>query len=140
MTVLAAGPACRGKERAGPASLGDSVRVAEPLGPVTIRGLVVETGTGRAVPGAVIIVLQAGVTSQEWISTRGEEATEALMEGTALTDSTGAYEIPALARGGAYTVMVTAAGYTPAIFEGGLEIRAEDPPVTVMRPVELEAR
>jgi hypothetical protein len=123
-----------------PPAVGDEVTAETYQGPVTIRGRVLDGVSGAGIPGALVIVLEAGVTTQQWLDTPGEEATAALMEGTTLTDSTGAYEIAALERGGAYTVMITAQDYEPAIFEGGLELGEEDPPVTSMHAVELEPR
>lgn len=121
-----------------PPAVGDAVEATAYQGPVTIRGRVLAAETGEGIPGAVVIVLESGVTSQQWLDTPGEEASAALMEGTTLTDSTGTYEIAALERGSSYTVMITAQGYAPAIFEGGLELTEEDPPLTSMGAVELE--
>ena len=139
MASVAAG-GCRRRPADEPPEVGDAVTAQAIPGPVTIRGLVVEAGTGAPIAGAVVIVLAAGVTSQQWLDTPGEEATAELMEGTTLTDSAGGYEIAALERGQSYTVMVTAEGYAPAIFEGGLEVAEDDPVVTEVRPVELDPR
>ena len=118
------------------ATAGDS---APPLaGPVTIQGRVVDARTGVGIGGAVVIVLRPGVTSRQWQESRGTEGADDAMQSAAIADSAGAYEIPGLQRGRSYTVMVTAEGHDPAIFEGGLEITPADPALTRMQSVPLE--
>jgi hypothetical protein len=107
-------------------------------GPVTIEGTVVDASKPEGLAGAVVIVLNPGVTSQEWGQARGREATQALMAGVGVTNARGRYEIPDLERRRSFTVMVTMEGYAPAIFEDGLEVTATDPPLIQMQPVELE--
>ena len=119
---------------------GDTAAAAVLTGPVTIRGRVVDEASGAGIERAIVIVLEPGITSQAWMEARGEEASAALMEGTSVTDGEGTYEIADLERGGTYTVMVTAEGYDPAVFEGGLEVTTSDPPLTIMGDVELAPR
>jgi hypothetical protein len=119
---------------------GDTAAPAVLAGPVTIRGRVVDEASGAGIERAIVIVLEPGITSQAWMEARGEEASAALMQGTSVTDGEGAYEIADLARGGTYTVMVTAEGYDPAVFEGGLEVTTSDPPITIVGDVELAPR
>jgi hypothetical protein len=107
-------------------------------GPVAIRGTVVDAATGAGIASAIVIVLRPGVAPEEWARSRGAEATAALMEAAAVTDQGGAYQIANLARGAAYTVMVTAAGYEPAVFDAGLALTTRDPEVTAMGAVGLE--
>lgn len=109
-------------------------------GPVMVRGRVVDDASGEGIPRAIVIVLQPGVTSRGWMEARGAETTAALMQATVVTDSMGVYEIADLERGRSYTVMVTAEGYAPAVFEEGLEITRRDFPITTMRDVVLGAR
>jgi hypothetical protein len=106
-------------------------------GPVTIQGAVLDEVTGDGVAGAIVIVLKPGVSSQEWGQARGPDATQALMAAVAVADARGLYEVPDLERGRSYTVMVTAEGYAPVIFENGLDVTATDPAIIRMQPVEL---
>ena len=126
-----------GTEAAAPASSAAGHVAPVLTGPVTIQGTVVDARTTQPVAHAVVIVLNPGVSSQEWVEARGPEATQELMAGVAVTDASGRYEIPDLERGRTYTVMVTAEGYPPAIFENGLEVSGTDPEITSMQPVEL---
>lgn len=122
------------------AAASTSDTAAPRTGPVMIRGRVVDGASGEGIVRAIVIVLQPGVTSRGWMEARGVEATAALMQATVVTDSTGGYEIADLERGRSYTVMVTAEGYAPAVFEEGLEITGRDSPITTMRDVALAAR
>lgn len=146
LAAFAAAGACRGDGGNGSAGDRDTaaatpavVDTAPPLaGPVTIQGRVIDARTGAGIAGAVVIVLRPGVTSRQWQESRGREGADDGMLSAAIADSTGAYEIPGLTRDRTYTVMVTAEGHDPAIFEGGLEIAPSDPPVTRMQSVPLE--
>ena len=135
---------CRGEEPARAPDTGESpgsgaAADTTPVltGPVTIQGVILDAVTGDAVAGAIVIVLKPGVSSQEWGQARGPDATQALMAAVAVADARGLYEVSDLERGRSYTVMVTAEGYAPAIFENGLDVTATDPAIIRMRPVEL---
>ncbi|HET6361890.1 MAG TPA: carboxypeptidase-like regulatory domain-containing protein [Gemmatimonadota bacterium] len=106
---------------------------------VTVAGRVVDDETGEGVPGGYVIVLAPGVSFEEWEGSSDEEVEE-LMAGAAVTDSLGRYEVPDLPRGLDFTVVVAARGHTPAIFESGLSVRPDDPPVTRIADVRLEPR
>lgn len=124
-------------DTAAPAAAATAAPADTFTGPVTIEGRVVDARTAAPIAGAVVIVLRAGVTSQEW-TRASSETTEALMEAALLTAADGAFVVPDLERGGGYTVMVTAEGYDPAVFEAGLRIAPDDPPLTRIEPVRLE--
>ena len=106
---------------------------------VTVTGRVVDEATGEGVPGGYVIVLAPGVTFEDWEKSSDEEVEE-LMAGAAVTDSMGRYEVPDLPRGLDFTVVVAARGHTPAIFESGLTVRTDDPPLTRIADVRLEPR
>lgn len=139
VTDRGAGPS-RPASGAGEGTAAATSDTAALTGPVMVRGRVVDDASGEGIPRAIIIVLQPGVTSRGWMEARGAEATAALMQATVVTDSMGVYEIADLERGRSYTVMVTAEGYAPAVFEEGLEITRRDFPITTMRDVVLGAR
>lgn len=112
--------------------LGDSV-------PVTVAGRVIDEETGEGVPGGYVIVLAPGVSFEEWEESTDEEVEE-LMAGAAVTDSLGRYEVEDLPRGLDFTVVVAARGHSPAVFEAGLTVRPDDPPLTRIADVRLEPR
>lgn len=109
----------------------------EIIGPVTVEGRVVDARTAAGIGRAVVIVLRPEVSTQEWIQARSE-ATEALLQGATLTAEDGTFTIPDLERGMSYTVMITAEGYEPAVFEKGLQILPTDPTLTRVEEVRLE--
>jgi hypothetical protein len=106
---------------------------------VTVAGRVIDDDTGEAVSGGYVIVLAPGVSFEDWEKSSDEEVEE-LMAGAAVTDSAGHYEVPDLPRGLDFTVVVAARGHAPAIFESGLTVRPDDPPVTRIADVRLEPR
>ena len=106
---------------------------------VTVVGRVVDEETGKGLAGGYVIVLAPGVSFGEWEGSPDKDV-EALMAGAAMTDSAGRYEVPALARGADFTVVIAARGHAPAVFEGGLTVRADDPAITRLADVRLERR
>lgn len=106
---------------------------------VTVSGRVVDDETGEGVPGGYVIVLAPGVSFEDWERSSDEEV-EQLMAGAAVTDSLGRYQVPDLPRGTDFTVVVAARGHSPAVFESGLTVRSDDPPVTRIADVRLEPR
>lgn len=106
---------------------------------VTVSGRVVDDETGEGVPGGYVIVLAPGVSFEDW-ERSSDEKVEELMAGAAVTDSLGRYEVPDLPRGTDFTVVVAARGHSPAVFENGLTVRPDDPPVTRIADVRLEPR
>lgn len=106
---------------------------------VAIAGRVIGGPTGEPVEGAYVVVLGPEVTLARWEDASGPES-EALMEAATVTDDAGAYEILDLAPGRRYTLIVAAEGYEPAVFDHGLSIRDDDPPVVRPEAVRLDPR
>lgn len=108
-------------------------------GPVAITGRVLDRETDDPIEEAYVVVLRAGVTVAEWEEASGP-GSEALMEGATITDDNGAYAVRDLSRGRAYTLIVSAEGYEPAVFDRGLEIREDDPSIVRPEAVRLDRR
>ena len=86
-----------------------------------ISGQVVEAGSLRPVAGAVVMALPAGALPADLDRRPGGAARMALAWGT--TDATGSYQLePALPRGAAYTLGVTARGYLSGLSRAPVEI------------------
>jgi hypothetical protein len=111
----------------------------QPGADVTVTGRVLDEVSGEGLQGSYVIVLAPGVSFGEW-ERSADEGVEALMAGAAVTDSVGRYEVPDLARGADFTVVIAARGHAPAVFESGLTVRVDDPPVTRLADVRLERR
>lgn len=107
--------------------------------PVTVEGRILDAETGAGVPQATFIVLRPGVTPGEWEASQGDSTT-ALMEAAVVSDRGGRYRVVDLIPGSRYTVMIAAAGYEPAIFDGGLAILPSDTSPTAIQPVRLDPR
>lgn len=106
---------------------------------VTVVGRVLDDATGEGVAGGYVIVLAPGISFGDW--ERSSEAdVEELMAGAAVTDSLGRYAVADLPRGLDFTVIVAARGHTPAVFEGGLSVEPDDPPLTRIADVRLDPR
>lgn len=106
---------------------------------VTVAGRVLDDSTGEALAGGYVIVLAPGVSFDQWERSAAEEVKD-LMAGAAVTDSLGRFEVPDLPRGSDFTVVVAARGHEPAVFESGLTVRPDDPPITRLADVRLEPR
>jgi hypothetical protein len=104
---------------------------------VTVAGRVIDDSTGEGLVGGYVIVLAPGVSFDQWERSAAEEVKE-LMAGAAVTDSLGRFEVPDLPRGSEFTVVVAAQGHAPAVFESGLSVRPDDPPITRLADVRLE--
>lgn len=149
MTMLVTGlplaAACGGEEgatRAGPlvADSGIAVTATTPEEvDVTVTGRVVDAESQEGVPNGYVIVLAPGVSFADWEGSPAEQI-EDLMAGAAVTDSLGRFEVADLPRGSDFTVVVAARGHEPAVFEGGLTVRPDDPPFTRLADVELAPR
>jgi S1-C subfamily serine protease len=103
---------------------------------VVLQGQIVDANTKRGVNGALIIILQPGVTAEDF-----EESgfSEELVAAIGSADRSGHYRTaPALARGEVYTVIVGAKGYQPRVFENALEITNDDPEVTKLETIAIE--
>lgn len=120
-----------------PVTAGSSVAPA--VEGVTVAGRVVDDETGEGLAGGYVIVLAPGVSFGEWERSSDAEV-ESLMAGAAVTDSMGRYEVPSLTRGAEFTVVIAARGHAPAVFEGGLTVRPDDPAITRLADVRLERR
>jgi hypothetical protein len=104
---------------------------------VTVAGRVLDDESGEGVAGGYVIVLAPGVSFDDWERSPGEEV-EGLMAGAAVTDSLGRYEVADLPRGSDFTVVVAARGHAPAVFESGLTVKPDDPPITRLADVRLD--
>ncbi len=136
--LLACGESPRDGREAGPAGpQAEPAAAPAPAGPVALSGRLVQAGTGDGVAGAYFIVLRPGVGLEEWDAASGTDVGD-LMAAAVVSDSTGHYRVPALARGYDYTVMVAAEGYQPAVFDAGLTVEPDAPALKEMDPVELE--
>lgn len=106
---------------------------------VTVAGRVIDDETGEGLAGGYVIVLAPGVSFDDWERSPAEDV-EGLMAGAAVTDSLGMYEVGDLPRGLDFTVVVAAPDHAPAVFESGLTVRPDDPPLTRLADVRLESR
>lgn len=106
---------------------------------VTVTGRILDDETGEGLGGGYVIVLAPGVSFDEW-ERSPDEKVEDLMAGAAVTDSLGRFEVPDLKRGVDFTVVVAARGHEPAVFESGLTVKSDDPPLTRLADVRLDPR
>lgn len=106
---------------------------------VTVVGRVLDQSSGEAVAGGYVIVLAPGVSFEEWERSPAGEV-EDLMAGAAMTDGLGRYAVADLPRGLEFTVVVAARDHVPAVFESGLSVERDDPPLTRIADVRLEPR
>ncbi len=91
---------------------------------VTVVGSVKDAKTKKGIKGAVILILNPGLTVQDFVD--GGQKDEDVFT-AAKTDGKGQFELEApLARSMAYSVIVVAKGYQP-IAQDGLEIADDDP-------------
>jgi S1-C subfamily serine protease len=105
---------------------------------VTLKGKIVDANTKKGVPGALMIVLQPGVSADQFEESGFSEDLVATI-GTA--DRSGNYQTtPLLPRGQTYTVIVGAKGYAPRAFEDGLEITEDDPDITNIDTIAIQKR
>ncbi len=103
---------------------------------VILTGKIVDANTKRGVAGALLIILQPGVTFDKFQKSGFDESLVATV-GTA--DRSGKYQTaPALERDQTYTVVIGAKGYQPRVFEDGLEITSDDPDVTTMEDIAIQ--
>jgi S1-C subfamily serine protease len=103
---------------------------------VILSGRIIDANTKRGVPGALLIILQPGVTYKQFQSSGFDEKLVATI-GTA--DRNGKYQTsPEIERGQSYTVVVGAKGYTPRTFENGLEVANDDPDVTNIEDIPIK--
>ncbi|GAB4125009.1 MAG: hypothetical protein Fur005_43430 [Roseiflexaceae bacterium] len=103
---------------------------------VVLTGQIVNANTKKGIPGALIIVLQPGVSFDQFEESGFDESLVATV-GTA--DRSGNYQTtPQIARGQTYTVVVGAKGYEPRVFEDGLEILDSDPDITEIETIGLQ--
>jgi len=106
---------------------------------VTVAGRVLDGESKQGVAGGYVIVLAPGISFADWERSPAGEVEE-LMAGAAVTDSLGRFEVAELPRGRDFTVVVAAPGHEPAVFENGLTVRPDDPPLTRLADVELDPR
>lgn len=90
---------------------------------VTVQGVVTYKKSGKPIKGATILVLEPGVTVQDWLD-GGQEESEVYTAGQ--TDSRGQFVLEAqMEREVEYSVIVVAKGYKP-IGQDGFMIAEED--------------
>ncbi len=88
-----------------------------PKAGVVIYGRITDADTGRGIQGALFIVLQPGVSVQDFIVSGGDES---LVYTWTETDRKGDYQLPnPLVRGESYSIIITADGYRPLTWEDG---------------------
>jgi len=101
---------------------------------VTIRGTLIDADTGAGIPGAFIIALQPGVTTQEFLRDQKDEQVAAFSE----TDKDGAFVIlPPLPRNNLYGVVIGAEGYELIEADNGFEIGPDAPDAIELDPIAL---
>jgi hypothetical protein len=76
-----------------------------------VEGTVKDKKTRRDIRGATILVLQPGVTAQEWVD-GGQEGEEVFTAGQSTSQGTFTLEDP-LTRNETYSLIVVARGYKP---------------------------
>ncbi len=100
-----------------------------PAGGVEIYGRITDAETGRGIPGAYFLVLQPGITVEEFDGDESQVYTQAV------ADRKGDYRLPLpLARGESYSIIVAAQGYrtiaeddvyVPEDAESSIEVNVE---------------
>lgn len=105
---------------------------------VTIMGTIIDHATGRAINNAVVAVLFAGQTVDDFDAdqTEGKEDT-VLAFGVTGTDGAFVLNRP-LERGEVYSVIVGAKGYQRIAEDDALEIFDDDPDVLELDPIEMD--
>ena len=99
-----------------------------------IYGTLVDADTGAGIPGAIIIVLQPGVTTKQFLREQKDEQVAAFGE----TDADGAYVIlPPLPRNNSYGVIIGAKGYELIAVDDGFDIGSDVPDVVELDPIAL---
>lgn len=83
---------------------------------VQVNGQVVDNDSNRGINGALVVVLNPGVTYSQWES---KNYPDSMIFTYAEADSRGEFSLPdLLQRGVAYTIFIGAKGYTGQYFEG----------------------
>lgn len=101
---------------------------------VTIYGTLVDADTGAGIPGALIVVLQPGVTTQQFLREQKDEQVAAFGQ----ADEDGVYVIlPPLPRNNSYGVIIAAEGYELIDVDDGFEIDSDVPDVVELDPIAL---
>jgi S1-C subfamily serine protease len=101
---------------------------------VTVSGTVVDADTGDPITGAIVFVLNPGVTTSQFL----REQDKALVAAFDQTDRDGAYVLrPPLARGNKYSAIVVAEGYRTLAADDVLSIGEDAPSQVDTKPIEL---
>lgn len=101
---------------------------------VTVTGTVVDADTGDPVPGAAVLVLNPGVSTQQFL----REQDKALVAAFDQTDRDGTYVLqPPLVRGNKYSAIVAADGYRMLAADNVLTIGGDAPSQVESKPIEL---
>jgi hypothetical protein len=101
---------------------------------VTIHGTIIDADTGRPLPNAYFVVLQPGVTTQQFLTERLDEQ----IASVALTDVNGAYQLfPPLPRGAVYSALILAEGYQPLMEDNAINIGTDAPDMVEFDPIAI---
>jgi S1-C subfamily serine protease len=104
-------------------------------GDIKLKGKVVDSYTGKGIPGASFVILNPGVDLDTWI----DNPTEEDIYSVAITDAKGNYALPdGLERLVRYPVVVVADGYY--IASGFFEFGMTDPSQITLNDIALEPR
>jgi hypothetical protein len=98
-------------------------------GTVTIEGTITDKASGKPIPGAGFVVLNPGITADQWVNT--DNGADADVYSTATADSKGQFTVPKpLERGQSYSLLAGAKGYK-LVFKDGYAVTAatSDPDV-----------
>jgi S1-C subfamily serine protease len=87
---------------------------------VDIMGRIVDAYTEEPLAGAVFVILQAGVTVQEFI----DNPRDSMLLSYSETDYDGFFYCPAVPLGNSYSVIIGADGYSPIVMDDALELPA----------------
>jgi hypothetical protein len=99
-----------------------------------ISGQIVDEGTGRGIPEALVIALKPGVSVRDFL----KKQSKAMAYTSDRTNRQGRFTFPKqLPKGQAYGLVVVARGYRDLVVEGALRIAASAPERAMMNPIPM---
>ncbi len=105
---------------------------------VVVSGTVIDHNTKRPIQGAIVVFLRPGVTVDDFDRDQSEGKTDSIIT-YGLADANGLFTTyTPLPRGEVYGAIVGAKGYQRIAEDQALEIRADDPDLLELDPLELE--
>jgi putative serine protease PepD len=105
---------------------------------VIVTGTVVDHSTGKAILGAIVVFLQPGKSVDDFDNDNSKGKTDTLFS-YGVTNAAGQFTIDTpLPRGEVYTAIVGAKGYQRIAENDALEIRADDPDMIELDPLQLD--